>query len=114
MTIHTKSKNVFLKGFVIATANIAILSSVFADSSREMEPILTINANSAAMLLADEPLSEEVMFVSHEVAATLLGDEMVETTFIDQINSLPVTAAGSDDVIYIDATAAEALLGDVH
>ena len=116
------TNKILLKGLVIAVANIAILHSVFADSSREMEPILTISSNSAAMLLADEPISEDIMLVSHEAAAALLGDEEVETSLIDQLNSLPATAAGNysennaenNDVIHIDADAAEALLGDMQ
>ncbi|MFT7686067.1 MAG: hypothetical protein ACI9FB_001412 [Candidatus Azotimanducaceae bacterium] len=108
------TNKILLKGLVIAVANIVALHSVFADSSREMEPILTVNSDNAAILLADDPSLEEHMLVSYEAAAALLGDEEIDGKVFDQLNSLPATAAGNNDVIYIDADAAEALLGDTH
>lgn len=106
-------KKSLLIGLVIAGANITLCSSVFAESGREMESVLTISADSAAMLLSDELPNEDVMFISHEVASALLGDESMDTAFdIGQLNSLPATAAGSEDVIFIDVDAAAMLLGD--
>ena len=106
-------KKSLLIGLVIAGANITLCSSVFAESGREMESVLTISADSAAMLLSDGVPSEDVMFVSHEAASSLLEDDAMDTAFdIGQLNSLPATAAGSDDIIFIDVDAAAMLLGD--
>ncbi|MBL4680035.1 MAG: hypothetical protein JKY88_04835 [Pseudomonadales bacterium] len=107
-----------LIGLVIASTNITLSYSVFAETSREMESVLTISADSAATLLSNDAFTEDVMFVSHEAASALLGnrklgDSTIDTAFdIDQLNSLPTTAAGSDDIIFIDVDAAAMLLGD--
>jgi len=107
-----------LIGLVIASANITYGYPVFAETSREMESVLTISADSAATLLSNDEFTEDVMFVSHEAASALLGDgmprdSMTDTAFdIGQLNSLPATAAGSDDIIFIDVDAATMLLGD--
>jgi len=121
-------KKSLLIGLVIASANITLIHSVFAETSREMESVLTISADSAAILLSDNALTdssptEDVFLVSHEAASVLLGNgmleneklegEMTDTAFdIGQLNSLPATAAGSEDIIFIDVNAAAVLLGD--
>ena len=106
-------KKSLLIGLIIAGANITLSTSVFAETGREMESVLTISADSAANLLSDDMLDEDIYLVSHEAASALLGDESVDSAFdIGQLNSLPATAAGSEDIIFIDVDAAAMLLGD--
>ena len=108
------SKKTFLIGLVIASANIALTPTIFADTSREMESVLTITADSAAMLLSND----DIMLVSHETAASLLGDGAMNagntdpSMALDQINSMPATAAGMQEIFYMDSDSAEDLLGD--
>jgi hypothetical protein len=95
----------------IALLLLLVLS--MSSQARELEPVLIISAENAEILLADNPM-EDVMFIPHTVAAQLLGDEPLDDTVlnIDDINGLPSTAAGNEEIVYISAEAAEKLLGE--
>ena len=81
-------------------------------AERELETVLEISAEQASLLLDNQ--IEEVLFVSSTHAARLLGDDdnVVEPLNIDQLNNMPATAAGHEEILYISPEAAEEMLGD--
>ena len=104
-------KKILIIGLLIANA-------AYADKPRELEPVLNISANSAEMLF-----SEDILLVSYEATAQLLGDDM--SLSLDALNSLPATAAGNNNQLkalsaeggnetihLMSFDAAEELLGD--
>ncbi len=80
--------------------------AVQAEPPRGMESVMQINAKQTAWLLEDET----VMIVSANEASKLLGDD--PDLVINQLNNMPATAAGHNEILYIDADAANDLLGD--
>tara|TARA_R110002072_G_scaffold1369_5_gene11237 strand:+ start:6103 stop:6441 length:339 start_codon:yes stop_codon:yes gene_type:complete len=90
--------------YLFATIILSISMTVLAD--RPIETVMTISADQAVKLFTDET----VMVISHQAAETLLGDPASTAMSIDLLNSMPATAAGHNDIIFIGADQAESLL----
>ena len=96
------------KNILVILAALAL--PALASAERPLEPVLNINAKEAQTLLG-EPVMESVLFVAAAQAEELLGDQDVGFS-LDQINSLPATASGHGDILFINPEAAEMLLGE--
>ncbi|MBV1876193.1 MAG: hypothetical protein KUG79_00995 [Pseudomonadales bacterium] len=111
-------------------ATLTLSTSLYVQSARVMEPVLTISAANARALLLDDHspaikdspaenhaltgnTAENVILIDHIVAAELLGDKPKQPFYdASELNNLPHTAAGNDSIIYINAEAARDLLND--
>jgi hypothetical protein len=88
---------------------LAAATSAHAETPRAMEDVVQLSAQQTDMLLGDQ--GEPVWMISSQNAAALLGDDDMELS-VHHLNSMPATAAGLEQVVYIDANNAQRLLGE--
>ncbi|MFN3235696.1 MAG: hypothetical protein ACE37D_01420 [Pseudomonadales bacterium] len=92
----------------IALGLLATVVSAQAETPRAMESVVQLSAHQTEILLGDQ--GEPVRMISSQQAAALLGDDM--DLSIHHLNNMPATAAGLEEVVYIDANNAQRLLGE--
>ncbi len=74
---------------------------------RVLEPVVELDAEATELVLGD--VGEPIWIISSQDADRLLGD--IQNVKLHMLNSMPATAAGFEEVMYIDADSAQKLLG---
>lgn len=98
------------KSVLTALCLMALGTTAYAERNkpiRVMEPVIELNAQATELVLGD--VGEPVWIIPSQEASHLLGDDMDMS--LHMLNTLPATAAGLEEVMYIDGDSAEKLLG---
>lgn len=92
---------------VVAMFAAATVSAELNKPIRVLEPVVELNAEDTELVLGD--VGEPVWIISSQDADRLLGSQNMK---LQMLNSMPATAAGFEEVMYIDAESADRLLGN--
>ena len=98
------SKNLLAALALFATTTV---SAELNKPIRVLEPVVELTAEDTELVLGD--VGEPVWIISSQDADRLLGAQNMK---LQMLNAMPATAAGFEEVMYIDAESANRLLGN--